>query len=265
MIFVAIPLLDFCASAQFLKSLGSVFFGLATVTLLGYYNFWRPIKNPGWPRILMYHNTSPDESACGMNIHPEILEKQIQYLIARSYKFLKISDLPKITPNTKHVALTFDDGFASNYTYLFPILKKYQVFATIYLSPHIQAIEALNQAHISEMQASGLVEFGAHTLTHINLTKVDAALANQEIIASKRAVEQLTGATCLTFAYPYGRYEPRHLEMVQAAGFTTAVTTSKRIVAFKDSNPHALPRLSVSGKLNLLQFYLILSRGRYKL
>ena len=213
----------------------------------------------------MYHNTSPNEPACGMNILPQVLEKQIQYLMARNYTFLKISDLPTFTPSTKHVVLTFDDGFASNYTYLLPILKKYQVFATIYLAPHIQGIDALNQAQIREMQASGLVEFGAHTMTHINLTKVNDDLANKEIIDSKHAVEQLTGATCLAFAYPYGRYEPRHIEMVKNAGFTTAVSTSKQIVAFEHSHPLALPRLSVGGHLNMLQFYLIISRGRYKL
>lgn len=213
----------------------------------------------------MYHNTSPDEPASGMNIKPEILKKQIKYLISKHYTFLKISQLPSFTPSKKHVVLTFDDGFASNYTHLFPILKKYNVPATIYLTSNIKGIPTLNNDQIKEMHDSGLIEFGAHTINHVNLTKVDNEIADEEIIKSKQAVESITGVPCLSFAYPYGRYEYRHLKMVENAGFLTAVTTKKQIVAFKDSNPFALPRLSVSGVIDSTQFYLLITRGRFKL
>lgn len=241
-----------------------IFFGLALIVFLGYYNFWRPVKNSSWPRILMYHNTSTEPSS-DINISPKTLEKQIRYLINKNYKFLKVSDLLSFTQPIKHVALTFDDGFEGNYTYLFEILKKYNVPVTIYLSPNIQTIGALTQLQIQEMQASGLVEFGAHTMTHINLTKVDDDTAKREITESRKAVEKLTGVPCLSFAYPYGRYNDSHMKLVKDAGFTTAVTTKKQIVAFERSDPYLLPRLSINGCINMVQFYLILSRGRYKL
>ncbi len=241
-----------------------ILFGLALIVFLGYYNFWRPVKNSLWPRVLMYHNTSIEPSS-DMNITPETLEKHIRYLVHKGYMFLKVSDLLNFTQPIKHIALTFDDGFEGNYTYLFEILKKYKVPATIYLTPEIQTIRALTPSQIQEMQASGLVEFGAHTMTHINLTKVDDDTAKKEIVESRKAVEKLTGVPCLTFAYPYGRYSDSHIEFVKNAGFTTAVTTKKRIVKFSRANPHELPRLSISGRINMVQFYLILSRGRYKL
>ena len=241
-----------------------ILFGLALIVFLGYYNFWRPVKKFSLPRILMYHNTST-ESPSDMNITPETLEKQIRYLVNKNYTFLKVSDLLSFNEDAKHVALTFDDGFEGNYAQLFKILKKYKVSATIYLSPNIGSIRTLKPSHIQEMQASGLVEFGAHTMTHINLTKVNDATAKSEITQSKEAVETLTGKPCLTFAYPYGRYNNSHVELVKNAGFTTAVTTKKRIAELSDSSPYALPRLSISGRINMVQFYLILSRGRYKL
>ncbi len=238
---------------------------ITVVVLLCHYNLWRLCKNPTWPRILMYHNTTPDELAGGMNIKPDTLKKQIKYLISKNYTFLKISDLSKFNSLKKHVVLTFDDGFASNYTHLFPVLKKYNVPATIYLTPNIQEIVALNLAQIKEMQESGLVEFGAHTMNHVNLTKVDDEVAINEITESKLSVEKLTDVACLAFAYPYGRYELRHTKMVKEAGFTTAVTTKKQIMSFKNSNPFALPRLSVGGLIDSVQFYLIITRGRFKL
>ena len=233
--------------------------------LLCHYNLWRPRKNPKWPRILMYHNTSEEEPASGMNIKPETFKKQLKYLISKKYTFLKVSDLPNFHPTVNHVVLTFDDGFVSNYTYIFPILKKYKIPATIYLTPNIHTSNYLNEDQIKDMQDSGLIEFGAHTMNHINLTKVDNDTALKEIIDSKKAVEDLTDVPCLSFAYPYGRFEQRHIQMVEEAGFTTAVTTKKQIVAFKDSHHLALPRLSVSGQIDSTQFYLLMTRGRFKL
>ena len=212
----------------------------------------------------MYHNTS-NGAPSGMNIAPELLEKQIKYLIRKNYTFLKISDLMDFTQPARHVVLTFDDGFVGNHTYLFELLKKYKVSATIYLTPDIQGIEALSSSQVKEMQSSGFVEFGAHTMTHVNLTKVDNETAQKEIAQSKEAVEKLTGISCESFAYPYGRYNEKHVEMVKDAGFATAVTTKKAIAAFDHSNSYTLPRLSISGCINMIQFYLILSRGRYKL
>ena len=204
---------------------------LVAGVFFAHYNFWRPVKKYSLPRILMYHNTSSDLPS-GMNITPELLEKQIQYLIKKKYTFLKISDLPIFPSLSRHVVLTFDDGFVGNYTYLFELLKKYKVPATIYLTPNIQGIEALSSSQITEMQASGLVEFGAHTMTHVNLTKLDNETAQKEIAQSKEAVENLTGVECKSFAYPYGRYNEQHVQMVKNAGFRTAVTTKKAIAAF---------------------------------
>ncbi len=254
----------FYLNGSFMIYIG-VFCAIVIVVLLCHYNLWRPRKNPLWPRVLMYHNTSPDEPSSGMNIKPETLKKQIKYLISKNYTFLKISQLPDFTPSKKHVVLTFDDGFVSNYTHLFPILKKYKVPATIYLNANIKDIPTLSNDQIKEMHDSGLIEFGAHTMNHVNLTKVDDATATEEIVKSKQAVESIIGVPCLSFAYPYGRYEQRHTKMVENAGFSTAVTTKKQIVAFKDSNPFALPRLSVSGVIDTTQFYLLITRGRFKL
>ncbi|MCE2715877.1 MAG: polysaccharide deacetylase family protein [Pseudomonadota bacterium] len=237
---------------------------IGIIIFLAHYNFWRPVRNSYWPRILMYHDTS-ENLPSGMNVTPEKLKKQIRYLLGKGYIFLKISDLLNFDRKEKHVVLTFDDGFVGNYTHLFDILKRYNVPATIYLTPKIKDIKMLNAKQIKEMQNSGLVEFGAHTMTHVNLKKVNNKIAQKEIVESKKAVEKLTGVNCQAFAYPYGRYNDEHVEMVKDAGFSTAVTTKKAINSFSFSNAYTLPRLSIDGRINMLQFYLILSRGRYKI
>ncbi len=227
------------------------------------YQLWRLPVSWSYPRILMYHsveNSTPD----GMNITPDVFEKQIIYLKKKRLKFVTISNLITSRDTRKKVALTFDDGFENNYTEMFPILRKHNVCATIYLAPNIKDIKKLNSVQIKEMQESGIIEFGAHTMTHVNLKNSDKETARQEIIESKNVVEKLTGAKCQSFAYPFGRYDQKDVQLVKDAGFNSALTTKKQINLFNKQKPFNIPRLSVNGKMDMLQFYVMLSRGRYR-
>ena len=229
---------------------------------LGQYTFWLP--RPSWkiPRVLMYHSVS-DAEPSGMNISPAKLARQLGYLQQKKFQFVFVSELGPNTP-FRTVAITFDDGFANNYSELFPLLKQYNVKATIYLAPMIKDIEFLNTDQIREMQASGLVEFGAHTLRHVNLTCLNSEQAKAEIVGSKQSIEALTGTTCRSFSYPYGRFNSKNITQVQTAGFENAVTVKKRprIITDKD---FVIPRIGINGKANQLQFRIALGRGRYRL
>lgn len=86
----------------------------------------------------------------------------------------------------------------------------------------------LNSDQISEMQESGLVEFGAHTHSHAILSRLSPEEQEQEIARSKVEVERLTGRPCRFFSYPNGRrkdYSRTTIHLIKSAGFTAAVTT----------------------------------------
>ena len=115
---------------------------------------------------------------------------------------------------------------------------------------------------IEEMVRSGLIEFGAHTLSHCNLEKSDLETANFEIKGSKEKVEKLTGMSCTAFAYPFGRFTDNIAAIVKKNGFTSAVTVKKGISEIID--PFKIMRISVLRSTNIVQFRIALTRGRYR-
>lgn len=235
---------------------------LGVVLFLARYTFWRPWRSAKLPRILMYHRVA-EVPASGMNCPPARFERHLQWLTRMGYRFVTASELEQ-GEAPRSVVLTFDDGYADNYQQMFPLLRRYAAKATIYLAPRISGIERLRDEEIVEMSQSGLVEFGAHTVTHVNLRTLSPEKARQEIVDSKLEVERLTQKPCHTFSYPFGRYNPEHVTMVAEAGFGSAVTVRKAIAPFARCR-HELPRISMHGGMDWLQFRIALGTGRYRL
>ncbi len=245
--------------------------GLVTVLLLlgllARYNLWRLPVSWRAPRILMYHRIADDglsqNKGEGIRTTPEQFAWQMGWLARRGVRFVTISQLMAATNCTKLVAITFDDGYADNFTTAWPTLKKFNATATIYLAPHMPNIERLTPVMIQEMSAAG-IEFGAHTMSHVHLPSTNDVIAMQEITESKQSVERLTGRPCSSFAYPYGKFLDRHVAMVKAAGFASAVTTKKRVLPCTRFDAWRLPRLSMVGQMNRFEFWLTITRGRYR-
>lgn len=235
--------------------------------LLGQYTFWLPHRSWKIPRILMLHQVTAQQPASGMNLPPEKFEQLLILLKKKNLTTVTMSEWmaqAQQPQGERIVALTFDDGFLDNFTEAFPLLEKYQAKATIYLAPHFAAIEKMQPEHISLMANSGLVEFGAHTMTHPNLNNISDEQAQAEIIASKQWVAEHLGH-CQHFAYPFGRFSPKHMDMVKAAGFVSAVSTKKRVEVFSVNKQYCLPRISIGGLMNSVQLRIALRVGRYRL
>lgn len=107
----------------------------------------------------------------------------------------------------------------------------------------------LTSRQVAELSASG-VEIGGHTVNHPILTSVKDDVASYEIAAGKRRLEELTGKSIRTFAYPNGRpcqdYAARHVAIVKEIGFDLAVTTSHG-TSSRESDVFQLPRFTPWG------------------
>jgi peptidoglycan/xylan/chitin deacetylase (PgdA/CDA1 family) len=93
----------------------------------------------------------------------------------------------------------------------------------------------------------GGIDVGAHTMHHPILTRVSREEARQEILDSKRRLEDLTGKPIRTFAYPNGKpsqdYDRTHVDLVKEAGFELAVSTAWG-AATAGSDPYQIPRIA---------------------
>ena len=97
-----------------------------------------PINGKKLP-ILLYHEIGDKRSGLydGIYVRPEYFERQLAYLV-KHYHIVSMSNLAKAFKNQKSlpdnsVLISFDGGYKGNYKYAYPLLKKYNAKAVLYL------------------------------------------------------------------------------------------------------------------------------------
>ena len=134
--------------------------------------------------VVYYHSVGPVVSNWYRNfltLNPETFRKHLEYF-SRNYTIISLKELwliktGQLSPVSKPLVITFDDGYSDNFTWAFPLLKRYGIKATIFVSPAFiderdirrRANDIpgfLSWSEIKVMMESGLVEIGSHTLTH---------------------------------------------------------------------------------------------------
>jgi len=97
---------------------------------------------------------------------------------------------------------------------------------------------------IAALVSGGLVDVGAHTETHPLLTGLTDDAARAEIGESKKWLEARLKRPVIAFAYPYGMYGLRDVEIVRHAGFEIAFSAANE-AAMPDCDLLQVPRVMV--------------------
>jgi len=134
--------------------------------------------------VVYYHSVGPVIQGWYRNfltLDPEAFRAHLEYF-SRNFTVISLKELWLIRTGQSEtvrrpLVITFDDGYSDNFTWVFPLLKRYGVKATIFVSPafvddrEIPRTENdppgfLSWQEMKLMLESGLVDIGSHTLTH---------------------------------------------------------------------------------------------------
>lgn len=221
------------------------------------------------PPILMYHRIGDPttESGAGLFVTPETFERQMEFLKAHSYQVWSLSRLIQAIKNSENipmnvVVITFDDGYLDNFKNAFPILKKMDFPATIFMiTDNIGKPDWLSEEDLKILEASG-IEIGSHTAHHEFLPQGAPENLSHEIVDSKKTLEEILGHPVTLFSYPAGGVTDAIRDLVREAGYEGAVTTN---YGKGRLDPYMLRRIKVSDAHGSLFNFWVKTTGFYRL
>lgn len=223
------------------------------------------LKNIFTP-MLCYHRVVPKPAGI-YDLTPEMLEKQIQLMLAQGYRpitalqYIKLQKYPRFFPD-KPVVLTFDDGSKSHFQYVFPLLQKYGIKATFFVYPANIVTKSniqLTWADLRKMAWAGM-DIESHTFSHPFLTKTSfkrddpryLEWLDRELKESKRVLEYHLKTKVNLLAYSYGWFNDIVETKAAEAGYQGIFTVNWGVNR-TDENSLRLKRRAVSNQMSQVE------------
>lgn len=208
--------------------------------------------------VLMYHSVAPDGTDCnGWTITTGTFRKHMEYIRDRGYAVVGPSDLVSGEPlPEKAVMITFDDGYADNFTNALPILEEFRYKAVVALITSCMGEDGkfwMSWEMCRQAAQGGLLELGVHThATHKypgiqrlegeTRAEYEARLFT-DLETAIALIEEKTGTTPLHFAYPQGIVDEWAVEFIN--GHFPVTVTSFEGVNDPDEGTQHLKRYNV--------------------
>ena len=202
--------------------------------------------------IILYHRIDLSPIDSRYYVAPEKFGEQMKLLHDWGYTTITTTMLIQaITQGAelppRPFLITIDDGNLDNYTNAFPIMQKYGFTGVLYLvGNYIGAQDYMNVDQVLEMHSAGW-EVGSHSMSHLDLTKLEPDALRTEIIDSREMLEEKLGIPVLTFAYPFGFKNESALDYVKFAGYMGAMGASGYTPAQGLWNLYYLQRVEIKG------------------
>ena len=199
--------------------------------------------------ILMYHSILDNSKRAGNYvITPSMFEDDLKYLKENGYTTITTKDLTDYVETGKElpekaVIITFDDGYYNNYSYAYPLLKKYDMKGVLsvigYYTEQYSKERSFNNNYshvtwkmIKEMSDSGVFEIQNHTYNLHNLNKRKGVLKQKsetdeeykkmlenDIIKNQKLLKINCGISPVAFTPPFGAINDDALGIVRELGF----------------------------------------------
>jgi glycosyltransferase involved in cell wall biosynthesis/peptidoglycan/xylan/chitin deacetylase (PgdA/CDA1 family) len=232
---------------------------------LGVYGSWKALaaEYDRHLTILMYHHVGPSRPGTypSLTVSPGLFERQIKWLAWLGYKGISPSQwlkwrrggtgLPK-----RPVLITFDDAYMDIAEYALPVLRHFGFSGAVYAVTQrfgstntwdeVVGCGTLNLMTAEQIRywSGREIEFGAHSRTHADLTKLSETECEAEIIGSRDDLSALLGSPVISFAYPFGEYSDTVRDIVREQ-FDLGLSTNKEMNYLR-TDPSLLRRTYVS-------------------
>ena len=226
--------------------------------------------------ILMYHHFADDGSNPGTTISAELFESQIKALRDAGYTAITFEQLCGYVFDgeplpQRPIVITIDDGYTSVYEVAYPILKKYDMKATVFIigvmhgetlykdtlypisPPHFGDAEALEmvesgvisiQSHSFDMHQDEYYETSTFRLGVMQRSgESDAdyiAAFNEDLELAAAQIEAINGTPLFVYSYPFGRHSKFSERLLMENGVKATLTIKKGSSLITRGSPESL-------------------------
>jgi peptidoglycan/xylan/chitin deacetylase (PgdA/CDA1 family) len=196
----------------------------------------RPLTGPRRGlRILMYHSVGSrlDFDPRGLfSVSSGAFESQMAELAG--WREARIVGFPdgRASEQELQVAVTFDDGYRDNLEAAAPILERYGIPFTVFVTTSF--MDSGEPLYMTRSQVRALASvpgatIGAHGASHVPLTQCDEEKLAGELASSKHCLEDLLGVAVTSIAYPFGAVDARVRKGAEKAGYSLGACTQFNI------------------------------------
>ena len=223
-------------------------------------------------KILTFHKTINQFSFGSTNYSPVRIASLLEFLRSENYRFGSISEALKLRDKSFFLAISFDDGYQHLLDNLPPLMEKFNFKPTIFIptfyigkdndwdySYHFQNVPHLNRDGIKILASEG-VEFGTHGHSHCDLRSLSIEKLKEELITSKKILEDITGERVLYVSYPFGRYNQLVETEIEKAGYQSAFTMK---FPERSDSQYSRGRYAVYGFDSILAVYRKITRKSF--
>jgi peptidoglycan/xylan/chitin deacetylase (PgdA/CDA1 family) len=225
----------------------------------------RPLRNRSADVVFLAYHSVAEDGPPYTSVTPTAFERHIAVLTRLGYGSGGLADLERLgrgeRTRERFAFLTFDDGYRDGGEIARPLLEAHGFRGLFFVLPPLvddgaalswprvegrlkdypAVMRSLTWNTVEEMAASGH-EIGSHTLTHPTLTELGEEALRQELLDSRRRIEERTGR-CDALAYPFGLWSPRVAAAAADAGYSFAFTLP--FGGQPEAGPLCIPRIAV--------------------
>lgn len=222
-----------------------------------------PSRSAGTPpqiAILAYHRFTAGAVTNAMTVRTSTFRWQLDYLTKHKYPIVSLSSLVTglrggVAPPRHAIVITVDDGHASVFGEMLPVVREYAIPVTLFVYPSAisNASYALTWPQLEALLQTGLFDVQSHTWWHPNFKTEKRRLSptayrafvTKQLVTPRTLLRERLGVSADVIAWPFGIFDEELTGIARQSGYIAGLTLDRRLLTGGD-DLMALPRFLVT-------------------